>query len=120
MPTITLVGDRQAGKTHALLTIGAADAVAGKTVLYITELSPVNAFTEYQQIAELLGEYRAYRQNGAERVVHPSGGVIHFTPPNRWRAPALADIDTLLLDEVHGHDYAGIFPNIRVFRTSSS
>lgn len=125
MPSVTLVGDAMSGKTHALLNLAAAEAVAGRTVVYVANLQAdaVQAFQRYVRWhADDDTVVQAYRASGKERVLHEGGGSVRFWGVGRWGSRDLATTDVLLLDGLTDYhlctDPLVGYPNIRVYRTS--
>ena len=127
MPTITLVGDRQSGKTHALLNLGAVEAENGHTVAYIADQLVVarNSFERYVELHAALDTVdRVYRANGEQRVRHKSGGIIYFHGGGRRPYFDPAEVDVFLIDGLpEAYDWVtepacAVNPDVRVYRTS--
>lgn len=80
-PCLTVIGDRQHGKSY-LLGLAAIDAaVSGLTVFYQCESRTMarERFFDLEQRANRFGLLeRVYRANGDRRLLFTGGGVIRF------------------------------------------
>lgn len=114
---LTIIGDRQEGKTHLLLDIAARDIRDGKTVVFMghnhaTERDAMERFLEIHIAPAECAQARWSRGNW--QVCHVSGGVVHFAPS---RVPG--SVDTFLLDDGAVYrDPEIVFPSARVYRTA--
>ena len=101
---ITVVGDRQHGKTHILMDQAFLDAAGGATVLYESPLHRDSEEAFYR--AEALSTkvpwsslvHRAWRTRGEERITFHSGGSIIFRSQSRCCATEAWPITVHVLD----------------------
>ncbi len=79
---LTILGDRQSGKTHMVLLYEVAEAYLGNRVLH--ETSTYARASDDQSRAEMIAYHlgfrpsRVSRTNGLCSIRFPSGGYIHF------------------------------------------
>lgn len=115
MSHLTISGDRQTGKTEALLHLGVADAAAGRSVLYSGSsrgavrdaLQRARAFVDSRSDVE-----RVDLANGKEAVYFDNGGRLLFLPNIALRG---ITVDTHLIDD----PFIEPFPTAqRVIRTA--
>lgn len=111
-------GDRQAGKTEMLLAFAEKLCREGQKVLYVSNghATARNDFMRVRQSVGSVDGFSSYCANGAERIVHESGGELKFisagaATPRGWLA------DTMFLDDVR-MDYGFDYPVERVVRAS--
>jgi hypothetical protein len=99
---LTIIGDRQSGKTYLMTMMAVEEAAGGGTVWYQGtdyHMDRVN-FQNCLERAEWLYKdriKRAYRSNGAQRIVFTGGGEICFSPKEYGRT-----FDLHCLDEIPG------------------
>ena len=76
---ITVSGDRQAGKTHALLSVVGVIAMRGENALWVTRGTPT-AEHHAADLAELIAPtvHRLSKSDGSPRVETVSGGTVYF------------------------------------------
>ncbi|UBV14816.1 hypothetical protein [Mycolicibacterium fortuitum] len=101
MGAVTLVGDRQTGKTHGLLAVAVADAIRGRRVVYQAQTLTV-AYHHMRDVAEMIPETlirRVFHTNGNYRIELFNGGVVWFRSHGQEALPASRRIDTYLLDD---------------------
>lgn len=83
---LTLLGDRQAGKTTALIRLAALEAVQGESVLYHCQTAPMaddcfHRAVEWLQESALSKEVlKVAHTTGHQRILFVSGGRIVFLP----------------------------------------
>lgn len=90
-PVLTLIGDRQTGKTHTALLLAICQAQLGDSVLYTSHSGQYAAhqFRSAQDLITALG-FRVDQmssRNGDWTIRFRSGGVLEFRPPTRSRSP---------------------------------
>lgn len=122
MSTITLTGNRQSGKTHTLLGIGADHAAhRGFRVGYVgaKRQETTEAFRQYLQMTEKIATpAKVYQGCGEEKVKYTPSGVIYFACASHRAGWSIAEIDVLLLDEVEQPDELQLYPQLRIFQSS--
>lgn len=101
MSVVTLVGDRQSGKTEMLVALTDWLIRAGQRVLYVGNYMP--SVKESMRRLELSidgdSDYVICRRNGQESVSHKSGGLVIFASVLSKRGRGF-NCDSLILDEV--------------------
>lgn len=104
---LTIVGDRQAGKTKLLVDVAVDEAARqGRDVLFFTPSLDQDAWTLklIQERAEQLvpgSIERVYLTNGRQRIIFTSGGRVRF---RLNRGEANPKVDTHIIDDVSGGD----------------
>lgn len=122
--TVELTGDRQSGKTEALIRTAIADAMAGRRVLFGTYRWTV-ARNTFDRIGNQIDNdwiTRIRRSNGNLRIDLVNGGLIDVraVTTNGHRG---IDVDTVILDNAHEYEQhvesamwcAAASPNPRVY-----
>lgn len=102
---LTIVGDRQHGKTEALLRLAFSDASFGDTVLFQSENAPQrsDAFARASGIANSRKDViKVVLTNGNQRIVFESGGRILFGVSSRG-----VDVDTHIIDSPTAPEHPG-------------
>lgn len=87
---LTVLGDRQSGKTTALIRLAVMEAaIEGQRVLY-TSYSGAVAEHHFKMTVDWLYEsifrneiVKVSRTNGQQRITFRSGGTIFFPPPSK-------------------------------------
>lgn len=76
---VTVSGDRQAGKTHALLSVVGVIAMRGENALWVTRGIPTAEY-HAQDLAELfaMADCRVHKVDGSPRVETGRGGTVYF------------------------------------------
>lgn len=111
--TTRVFGDRQTGKTEMMLAFVEKLCREGQKVLYVSDGRPLarNNFLRVRQSVEGVDGFSSYCANGAERVVHESGGVCKFISANTEARGFIAD--TMFLDDVSDYYHPGVTHVIR-------
>jgi hypothetical protein len=107
---LTILGDRQAGKSHTLRILSITEAMQGRTVLYETEPYAGQAYAEEtaRQIDDLLTEWSIIHHrdggNGQRRfTLDKQGGSILIKPQGQpLRGRFDPPLDTHILDDCGG------------------
>jgi len=114
---LTIVGDRQAGKTHLLINIAIDEAARqNRSVLFFVSSRDYaryilqNLSDRSEQLVPGLTE-RVYWTGGKERIHYVHGGVVRFNVPRDWDR-----FDTVIVDDVAGGDVD--FGATRIYRAS--
>lgn len=103
---LTIVGDRQAGKTRLLVDVAVDEAARqGRDVLFFTPSLDQDSWMLklIQERAEQLipgAVERVYRTNGRQRITFTSGGRVRF----RLDKDENPRVDTHIIDDVSGGD----------------
>lgn len=112
---VRLVGDRQSGKTEALLRIAAYALVDGERVLWIGP-SRSQDHSAFLRMTDHLEHYwpgkveKVWRTNGAQRIKMTSGGMMYFGPQR-------VTPDTCITDDVSG-DPEFMYPTARHYKAT--
>src|SRR6478735_4146491 len=125
MPTITISGERQSGRTDMLLAIAMRDAWLGRRVLYETDsdTSLKEAFRRFCDDLPRVHVKTVYAGNGDEHVVFQSNGRVYFQ--NCRRHGGCPTVDTIILDFDFDEtipatlDFTAASSRIQVYRTET-
>lgn len=115
MSIVRLVGDRQSGKTQALLRLAAYALMDGERVLWIGP-SRTEDREAFRLMVEHLSHYHPglvetiWRTNGQQRIRATSGGTM-------WFGPQRVTPDTVLTDDVSA-DPEYMYPMARIYKAT--
>ena len=105
--TVTVLGDRQTGKSEMLIALAAWLIREGQRVLYVGH--DMTTVTDKMRRLErnVYGDdaYTIHRAHGAEGVTHASGGQVIFASERSGRGRGF-NCDALILDEVDSYPHA--------------
>ena len=119
MNVVTISGDRQAGKTHALMALAAAEASIGQTVVWFAEDS-YHAHVALQQmpgfIASNLIDKIRYG-NGNRKIITTPGGTIVFGSANGSGGGCRVRADTVIWDALRPvpSELPCAYPDARIY-----
>lgn len=109
--TMTIEGDRQSGKTEALIRLAVMDAVSsGKRVVWAAPSSPLEA-EAFARIERAHAAERVCRTTGRRRIGYRSGGEILFVTVGRGGGRGLS-AEVLVLDGVADDAAVDLMPII--------
>lgn len=123
---ITVSGDRQAGKTHAVLSLAAATARLGSQVTYIGyDWSYVQHVHQQLVYGYLVDSAKTvHNRNGKEAIHLPNGGQINYgTAGQRSPKPtdAVGSTGTFIFDDaLIPAGFAEANPNARIYVTETT
>lgn len=100
IPTITITGDRQVGKTEAIIDVMIRHAREGAIIAYVSQGLKVCAEVQHRIERRRLPDAKSYRANGKQRIAFDSGGTILFLSGQRGSGRGLS-IDILVWDDVY-------------------
>lgn len=102
---LTILGDRQAGKTKLLVDIAIDEAARqGRRVLFFTASRAYDSWTlklieaRSRELVPQLVE-QVYYSNGRERIRYTTGGLLFFRQDQHH---SVSPIDTHIIDDVSG------------------
>lgn len=116
---ITIIGDRQHGKTYTLLGIAIQEAADGMDVLYVgpRDVETSNAFHDAAEMAKRRYGYRVktvHVSNGSQRIIFDNGKQVRFTCI-RAKGGRTFNADVMILDNVEIEN--DMFPHAnRIYR----
>lgn len=118
MSIVTIAGDRQAGKTHALLALAAADASAGQRVVWFADTWDYAAYAQRSLLdylnPDLVQKVRLGRGNRS--VATTTGGAVSFLSVLGSGKPLAPD--TVVFDALERYrlpDVVAAYPQARIY-----